>query len=141
MNRLIPGRPTLRHFMVMGMAWIVCVMPPMSVAEVGSSNVKNLSAQEAKDYLNENPTTLVLDVRTKVEFDEGHLDDAINIDYFASDFTKRVAMLNSDETYLVHCRSGVRSTKALTLLKEAGFRNLLHLDGGINAWRKNELQD
>lgn len=94
----------------------------------------HVNALEAGQIINEKPELQVLDVRTPREFDEGHLDGAINIDYHAGDFAERVKLLDPDLVYLVHCRSGVRSGKALSILRGAGLNRLVHLDGGINAW-------
>src|SRR5438876_5538852 len=54
----------------------------------------------------------VLDVRTAKEFDARHIPGAVNIDVNSPEFEKRVAELDRDKTYLVHCASGVRSVRA-----------------------------
>ncbi|MBD0296263.1 MAG: rhodanese-like domain-containing protein [Bacteroidota bacterium] len=43
--------------------------------------------------------------------------------------------MDKSKTYLLHCRSGKRSTKALNLMKENGFEKVYHLEGSITAWR------
>src|SRR5688572_16462285 len=55
---------------------------------------------------------VVLDVRTKKEFEEGHIPGSVNIDINALDFEKRISELDKGKTYLVHCASGVRSVRA-----------------------------
>ena len=48
-------------------------------------------------------------------------------------------MLDKETTWLVHCKSGVRSGKTLPLMKKLGFKSIIHMDGGINDWRAAEL--
>lgn len=76
----------------------------------------------------------VLDVRTPGEFSEGHLQGARNIDFTSPEFRDRVRSLNRNRTYLVYCRSGNRSGKALEVFRELGFASVLHMDGGTLAW-------
>jgi len=78
----------------------------------------------------------VLDVRTAREFEAGHIPGAVNIDVKAADFDKKLAELDKDKTYLVHCASGVRSVQACEKMKRLDFKQLINLQGGIKAWEK-----
>ena len=77
---------------------------------------------------------VVLDVRTPEEFAAGHLDGALNVDVSSPQFADRLAELDTDAPYAVYCRSGNRSAQAVTLMQQAGFEQVAHLDGGITAW-------
>jgi rhodanese-related sulfurtransferase len=79
---------------------------------------------------------LVLDVRTAKEFEAGHIPGAVNIDVKSADFDKKLAELDKDKTYLVHCASGVRSVQACEKMKRLDFKQLINLQGGIKAWEK-----
>jgi sulfur-carrier protein adenylyltransferase/sulfurtransferase len=48
--------------------------------------------------------------------------------------TQRLGELDRERELIVHCKSGMRSQKAIALLREKGFRNLKNLKGGILAW-------
>ncbi len=96
--------------------------------------VLHVDAVEASELLDQDASVQVLDVRTAEEFSEGQIKGAINIDYYADDFAEQVAKLDPNTTYLVHCRSGGRSGRSLSILKSAGIKNLIHLDGGYRAW-------
>ena len=76
----------------------------------------------------------VLDLRTPREFQEGHIPHALNIDFLNSDFAKRLRELDRDRPYLIHCASGNRSTRALPLFGELGFKKVYHLKTGIRGW-------
>ncbi|MFP6881875.1 MAG: rhodanese-like domain-containing protein [Roseibacillus sp.] len=47
--------------------------------------------------------------------------------------------LDRNKAYLVHCRSGGRSTNSLGVWKKLGFKRVYHLDGGFLAWQKAKL--
>lgn len=80
--------------------------------------------------------TVVLDVRTKEEFAEGHLPKAVNIDVLDStNFVKQIQTLNKRKQYVVYCRSGKRSVKASELLTGSQFKHIYNMEGGILAWK------
>src|SRR5258706_6027351 len=78
----------------------------------------------------------VLDVRTAKEFEAGHIPGAVNIDVNSPEFEKKVAELDKDKPYLVHCASGVRSVRACEKMNRMDFKQLINLQGGIKAWEK-----
>ena len=95
---------------------------------------KDISIDESKKLINDGEVTLILDVRNEDEFAEGHLKNAIQIPVkelkeILSDIEKF-----KDELVLVYCRSGKRSAEAVDILKENGFKNLVHMKDGISKW-------
>ena len=72
---------------------------------------KNLSV-DAFALMAGDKQNVILDVRTPREFQAGHLPGAVNLDFNASDFETRAALLDKSKTYVVHCASGGRSVKA-----------------------------
>lgn len=89
----------------------------------------------AKQLLADPPEGLVvLDVRTREEFDEGHLPGASQIDFYADDFVEQIQGLDRDVPYFVYCRSGGRSGKTAELMGQLGFGHVTDLDGGVLAW-------
>ena len=89
---------------------------------------------EEFDKLRANKTNIVLDVRTESEFKAGHIPGATNIDCMSQDFAQKLATLDKDKTYLVHCAAGVRSARACKKLEELGFRQLYDLRPGFKGW-------
>jgi rhodanese-related sulfurtransferase len=79
---------------------------------------------------------IILDVRTPEEFAEGHLLGAVNMNVMAADFAARLGALDREKTYLVYCRSGNRSTKAVQTMERLGFRSVSHMVEGILGWQK-----
>ena len=77
---------------------------------------------------------LLVDVRTAEEFSEGHIKGAINIDYLAENFTIKIQELDLVTPVLLYCRSGNRSSKAMKIMNELGFKEVYNLEGGIKGW-------
>lgn len=81
------------------------------------------------------PDFVILDVRTPGEFKDGRIDGAVNLDFHAGDFGERLALQDRGRTYLVHCAAGGRSAKVAERMKALGFRNVLHMKDGFEAWQ------
>jgi phage shock protein E len=77
---------------------------------------------------------ILLDVRTVEEVNAGTLAGAINIVYDA-DFANKLEDLENKPIF-IYCGSGMRSAKAVTILKEKGYKSIYELDGGIKAWKE-----
>ena len=100
------------------------------------TGIKNVNAEEAKALLADaSKKIMVLDVRTPAEYKEGHIKGAKLIDLNGSEFETKLEALDKSSSYLLHCRSGGRSSVALAKLKKLGFKSVYHLDGGILAWQ------
>ena len=85
------------------------------------------------------PDVVLLDVRTANEFNEGHLENALNIDVKQGDFMEQAkSTLPADKTIAVYCRSGKRSASAAGKLANEGYK-VVNLEGGIMAWKEAGL--
>lgn len=80
----------------------------------------------------------LIDVRTPSEYAEGHLANAVNININDSDFKAKIEALDKTKPILVYCKSGGRSGRACSQLKEMGFTTITDLDGGITDWKAHE---
>lgn len=89
----------------------------------------DISVEEFKEKL-EKERGIVIDVRTKGEYDAGHLkltDD--QKDFLSGDFEDNVKFLDKSKTYYLYCRSGNRSGKAAQILAEEGFKKVYNVGG------------
>ena len=85
------------------------------------------------------PEVQRVDVRTVVEYSEGHIPGAININVLDTRFGVAADVtLHKDQPVAIYCRSGRRSQKAARILTERGF-TVIELEGGLNAWEKAGL--
>ena len=104
--------------------------------------IEDITPQEAFTLIQNNqnnPDFVIIDVRTREEFTEEHIENAINIDYYAESFQDELNNLDKDKTYLVYCRSGKRSRNALDTMKELNFREAYNMSGGIIQWTAEGL--
>ncbi|MEZ5044633.1 MAG: rhodanese-like domain-containing protein [Saprospiraceae bacterium] len=94
--------------------------------------LNNLSPTAAQELIKKDPSLVIIDVRTPLEFAAGHLPNAINIDYFGDNFYDQIEGLDARKNYLIYCRSGRRSIRTCTLLINSGFpqERIYNLDGG-----------
>lgn len=83
--------------------------------------------------------TILLDVRTPGEFQEGHLEGAQLLDFSSGELATALPGLDPDAEYLVYCRSGNRSGQAIALMEQAGFTNLTDLGSIEQAAAATEL--
>jgi phage shock protein E len=100
-----------------------------------AADFKNLNVEQF-EKMRAAKTNVVLDVRTQKEYDAGHMPGAVLIDWNSPDFEKKVAALDKEKTYLVHCAAGGRSAKASAKLSGMNFKNVYNLEGGYRAWEK-----
>lgn len=103
-------------------------------AEENPEAIRNVTADEAQKIIASDQQLLVLDIRTPVEFADGRITGATNLDFYEPDFADELAKLDREKSYLLHCRSGGRSSKALAKMRELGFKHIYHLDAGFNGW-------
>jgi rhodanese-related sulfurtransferase len=82
---------------------------------------------------------VIIDVRTPGEFESGHIQNAININVFDSNFKAQIEKLDKNEKVYVYCKIGSRSNKAAKILTESGFSQVYDLNGGIMSWQRANL--
>ncbi len=87
----------------------------------------------------DNPNFVILDVRTPEEYQSGHIDGAINVDFYAPDFPQQLDKLDKNKVYVLYCRSGNRSGRTVPLMKQLGFREVYEIQGGISNWLRKGL--
>ncbi len=101
--------------------------------EEKSNGVAEISAQELKALLDKNAKGVnLIDVREPYEYDISRLPGAKLIPL--GTLMDHVNELDSSKDYVIHCRSGARSAKAILQLQKLGFKKLKNLAGGINAY-------
>ena len=102
------------------------------------AQLNNLASPAFKAKM-ETENALIIDVRTATEFAEMHLKNALHIDYFEEDFLEKLEQLDATKDILVYCRSGRRSIRVCTLMKNGGFEadKIFNLEGGIIDWMQH----
>lgn len=103
--------------------------------EAGSGAGWDITALELRDRLADGSRLRLIDVREPHEWAIAHIEGAELIPLGA--LAEYMNTLDSAEEIVLHCKSGARSARALDLLRNAGFRKLKNLKGGILAWSRD----
>lgn len=102
------------------------------IVTVKANPYTNVSVSVAKTMIDSNPDLVILDVRYRYEYDDGHLRNAILIPL--GELESRLDELDKEKETLVYCRSGGRSASASGILDANGFTSVYNMQGGILAW-------
>ena len=108
-----------------------------TVATAAGSIIKVVDPAFAHNLVQTNTGSryfMILDVRTPDEFNGGHIAGALNIDSASPDLNSRIAQLDTLKTYLVYCRTGVRSAAVVKIMADSGFKTVYDLQGGLTEW-------
>ena len=89
----------------------------------------NLTAQEAKTIMDTEQGYVILDTRTREEYDQGHIPGAIQISHDEITEKAEEVLTDKDQLILVYCRSGRRSKIAAEALVELGYTNIKEFGG------------
>lgn len=82
------------------------------------------------------PEVQLVDVRTPEEYEQGHIVGAMNIDWKSDSFADDAAsMLDQSKTVALYCKGGRRSHAAAEKLHSMGYKNIVELQGGFEAWQ------
>ncbi|MGB5498824.1 MAG: rhodanese-like domain-containing protein [Maribacter sp.] len=107
------------------------------LVNLGCSQIKGKHITEVSQ--SELDQVVLVDVRTPGEFNDGHLEKAMNIDWLGDSFTVEFEKIDKNQTIYLYCRSGKRSADATKFLDSLGYKNVVNLEGGYIAWaEKND---
>ena len=93
-----------------------------------------ITASELKDMLDAGKDPYLVDVREPVEFEIVKIPGGVLIPKDRILSGEALAELPQDRPLVLYCRTGVRSAEALAAVKAAGFRDAVHVQGGVTAW-------
>ncbi len=141
----------MRHILNAILVGTTAMISACSGAETGTSTIQNtethlsglrvkhVGAQDAHALLSSNPKVIILDIRSPKEIKDGHIKGAVFANFFDKDFKQQLTRFDRNTPYIVHCKRGGRSTKALAVLEELGFTDITHMDGGLDDWKRDAL--
>lgn len=98
---------------------------------------KTIPPSEFMKKYEASPGALLIDVRTKKEFQAGKVSpNAINVDYHGDNFITDILEYDRSEPIFIYCFSGGRSSKAAFKMRQLGFDRIYELKGGYQQWEK-----
>ncbi len=97
----------------------------------------NLDSNTFQKMIEQDPSAVLIDVRTYQEFQNLRIPNSILIDIYQPTFLDKIDRLERNKTYYVYCRSGKRSFAACKQMKKMGFEKVFNLKSGIKIWKGN----
>ena len=110
-------------------------LPGVEVQEEIDEASYELSPQEFKNAMDQDPAAVLVDVRESFEWDICKIEGAKLLPL--SSFNPDTCGLNPEDSHYLYCYKGKRSMRALKELKKAGFNKLKNLSGGIDLWAED----
>jgi rhodanese-related sulfurtransferase len=101
-----------------------------------------VTVEQAYNYIKKHQgdeDLVLLDVRTKEEYDKARLPNAVLIDYKQVSFPSEIEKLDKNKTYLIYSGDDYRSANTFELMKELRFKNIHYIIGGIDQWQKQNF--
>jgi rhodanese-related sulfurtransferase len=127
-NRKIQGIIGIFLFAVFLVGCAGILAPPAEVDAAKANTIINTNRG--------NPELIILDVRSPREYEEGHIEGALNIPVESASFQSETGRLDKGKTYIVYCRSGNRSKEARNRMLEIGFTRVVNMTGGMLGWQR-----
>ena len=115
-------------------SFIACGQKENAKSNGTNADQASISLISPTDLNNVNKDIVLIDVRTPEEFASGHLENAVNMNYFDSDFKAQFKTLDKNKAVYLYCKSGRRSANAAEKLEDMGFVKIYDLEGGISNW-------
>lgn len=121
----------------------ICAHCKMPLVKKSTINFKTIEPSEVCNYISRNPKVILLDVRTKDEFEDrtepnlGRLKNAINLPI--QEHEAKIATLSAykDREIIVYCSLSRRSPRASYILTQNGFKKVANMAGGMSMMKDN----
>ena len=104
---------------------------------------KNIFPAEAWELISKNwkgDDLVIIDVSTPQEYEDLHLEAAINVNLLSRFFKDRLEIMDKSKTYIVYCKVGGRSKIAQKLMQQFGFQTVYNIDGETLLWEEERLR-
>lgn len=123
-------------------ACLIFSCKPSSPADTTTENAtestyKNATLIEPEEFekgMKRNKAFL-LDVRQPQEFEQGHIEGAVNINFFDPTFKSQLLGLDKGKHYYMYCKNDTRSQRAAEFMLQNDYQNVFVLNGGYEAWK------
>lgn len=120
-------------FLAMLLVFTGCQSTEKKVDPEVKGVVNKISAEDAKKKMDEDKSIILVDVRTKEEFNEAHIENAVLLTLDTINAMAPSVIPDKNVTYYIYCRSGNRSAIAASELVIMGYMNVYDM-GGIQDW-------
>ena len=133
--QLVNNQNAQRHHIAAIVLFLVALLSALAC----NAATPTIEQKELLQKIEAGSVLLIIDVRTRGEYQSGHVPQAINIPHF--ELQGRLAELPADKAreIVTYCERGPRAGVAEYILQQAGFTVIRHLQGDMYSWRQNKL--
>lgn len=114
------------------------LLPILLFSAFSHANIQQVEPQVLLKMIQDQQAPFILDVRSKEEFQAGHVKGAVNISYDLLETKSGQLDSYKDKPIVIYCRSGRRAQVAMKILQKKGFKQLVDLRGHMNLWMQRE---
>jgi rhodanese-related sulfurtransferase len=117
--------------------FIVILTTTWSAYSTNDTIYRNITVVQADSLIQANtgnPDFIIIDLRQASYYVNGHIANAINIDYYAANFSALLDALDHSKKYLIYCQSGYRSGLTFTMMQNKHFKEVYNMLNGLPAW-------
>jgi phage shock protein E len=115
---------------------LIKFLPLFFFSMFSNANMQQISPQQLLELIEQQQAPTILDVRSDKEFQQGHIQGAINISYEQLETKSSLLNDHKNQPIIIYCRSGRRAQVAYNTLKAKGFTQFIDLQGHIILWKK-----
>lgn len=120
-------------FIVVSFLFVSCKTEMNTTSNGSETAIQQMNVIDFKEAIASKRIQLI-DVRTPEEYAEGHIENAVNIDFLNETFEQKIQKIRKRKPVYIYCRSGGRSARAATAMEKLGFKKIIDLQGGFMAW-------
>lgn len=98
-----------------------------------------ISQEELLGKINKKNPPAIIDVRSGLEYNSGHIRNAVHVPFYSVFWNKKRLPADKSELLVLTCEHGPRADMAKGLLRFIGYRNVRLLKGHMSGWKENQL--
>jgi len=131
---LINLNQAMKNLFISSITILILFLGSGSISSCNSQSSTESCNISAADFAKKDISdAVIIDVRTPGEYNYGHLNGAELIDYSSREFQAKIGQLDKSAKYYVYCKTGIRSSRAVSYMVQNGFKNVCNIDGGTLA--------
>lgn len=120
-------------------AFLLCGLLALSPLRAAEEQVSHISPTELSALIQAGTVPVIIDVRSRAEFEGGHVPGAVHVPFWAAWARSGEIPARPDEPLVVYCAHGPRAGFAKLMLRLSGYRRIIYLEGHMSGWNKAGL--
>ena len=109
---------------------------PEQMVKEAKAVIKEVSIDDVKKMIDAKENIIILDVREKNEFEDGHIPGAINLPRGVLEFKIAMTIPDKNARIIVYCAIDLRGPLATRTMNELGYKNAVNIVGGLKPWKE-----